>query len=101
MILFADFNRELLGFLLRYIIMSKDTQRNHKFKDGDMVFYYDSCFSNIHRLDLKHHKDLSQEVLDNTKNYNKDKEWDLLTGIYIYLPNNEKLTELINGGKEG
>ena len=79
--------------------MSKDTQKNHKFKNGELVFYYDSCFSNIHRLDLKEYKDLHQEVLDNTKCYNEGKEWDLLTGIYIYLPNNEKLTKLINESK--
>ena len=96
MICFADFNKELFGFLLQYLIMSKDIQREHKFKDGELVFYYDSCFSNIHRLDLKEYEDLHQEVLDNTKCYNEGKEWDLLTGIYFFLPDNKKLMKIID-----
>jgi len=98
-ICFSDFGKELISFLLRYIIMSKETQKNHKFKNGELVFYYDSCFSNIHRLDLKEYKDLHQEVLDNTKCYNEGREWDLLTGIYFYLPNNKKIVKIINGSK--
>lgn len=100
MITFSDFNKELRGFLIQYIIMSKKTQRKHKFKDGELVFYYDSCFSNIHRLDLEEYKDLHQEVLDNTKRYNEGKEWDLLTGIYFFLPNNKKLMKIIKDSKE-
>lgn len=96
---FSDFNKELLGFLMRYIIMSEETQKKHKFKDGELVFYYDSCFSNIHRLDLKEYKDLHQEVLDNTKCYNEGKEWDLLTGIYFYLPDNKKVMKMIDNSK--
>ena len=96
---FDDFNKGLLDILLQYIIMSKDTQKNHKFKDGELVFYYDSVFSNIHRLHLKEYKDLHQEVLDNTKRYNEGKEWDLLTGIYFYLPDNEKVMKIINDSK--
>ena len=96
MICFEDFNKELLGFLMQYLIMSKDIQREHKFKDGELVFYYDSCFSNIYRLDSKEYKDLHQEVLVNTKCYNEGKEWDLLTGIYIYLPDNEELMKIID-----
>ena len=98
-ITFIDFNKELLQFLMQYIIMSKETQRKHKFKDGELVFYYDSCFSNIHRLDLKEYKDLHQEVLDNTKCYNEGKEWDLLTGIYFYLSDNKKLMKIIDDSK--
>ena len=102
MICFEDFNKELLGFLMQYIIMSKDIQREHKLKDGELVFYYDSCFSNIHRLDSKEsvnavdYEDLHQEVLDNTKCYNENKEWDLLTGIYFFLPDNKKLMKIID-----
>ncbi|GAG39608.1 unnamed protein product, partial [marine sediment metagenome] len=83
-------------------IMSKEEQRNHKFKDGDLVFYYDSCFSNIHRLDLKDDvtdRDLTEEVLHNTKCYNEGKEWDLLTGIYFYLPDNKKLMKIIDNSR--
>ena len=98
-ICFCDFNKELLSFLLRYIIMSKETYKNHEFKDGDMVFYYDSVYSNIHRLDLKEYKDLHQEVLDNTKRYNEGKKWDLLNGIYFYLPDNKKVMEIIKNSK--
>lgn len=100
MICFSDFDKELLGFLVRYIIMSKETQKNHKFKDGELVFYYDSVYSNIHRLDLKEYKDLRQEVLVNTKCYNMGKEWDLLTGIYFFLPENKKLMKIINDSKK-
>ena len=99
MITFGDFNKELLGFLVQYIIMSKETQKNHKFKDGELVFYYDSAFSNIHKLDLKEYKDLHQEVLDNTKCYNEGKEWDLLTGIYFYLPDNKKIRKMIDDSR--
>jgi len=96
---FDDFNKELLGFLMQYLIQSEDIQREHKFKDGELVFYYDSCFSNIHRLDLKEYKDLHQEVLYNTKCYNEGKEWDLLTGIYFYLPDNKKLMKMIDDSR--
>ena len=98
MICFADFNKELFGFLLQYLIMSKGIQREHKFRDGELVFYYDSCFSNIHRLNLKGDavdKSLTDEVLYNTKCYNENKEWDLLTGIYFFLPENKRLMKII------
>lgn len=102
MICFAEFSKELLSFLMQYIIVSKEIQKKHKFKNGELVFYYDSCFSNIHRLNLKKNAidiGIVEEVLCNTKCYNEGKEWDLLTGIYFYLPNNEKLTKLINESK--
>lgn len=99
LICFNDFNKELCGFLIQYIIMSKEEQKNHKFKDGELVFYYDSCFSNIHRLDLKEHRDLTEEVLYNTKCYNEGKEWDLLTGIYFFLPDNKKLKKIIDNSR--
>lgn len=101
-ICFNDFDKELLSALIQYIIMSKEERRNHKFKDGELVFYYDSCFSNIHRLDLKDDakdRDLTEEVLYNTKCYNEGKEWNLLTGIYFYLPDNKKLMKIINDSK--
>ena len=41
-ICFNDFSKELLGYLLQYIILSRGLQREHKFKDGDIVFYYDN-----------------------------------------------------------
>lgn len=49
---FNNFSKELLGYLLQYIILSKGLQKEHEFKDGNIVFYYDSQFSNIHRLNL-------------------------------------------------
>ena len=94
MICFSDFNKELLNFLLRYTIQSKELQRKHIFKDRDIVFYYDGCFSNIHRLNLKKNAvdiGLTNEVLYNTENYNENREWDLLTGIYIWLPKDNKV----------
>ena len=94
-----EFSSELKTFLIRWIIQSKEIQRNHKFKDGEFVFYYDSCYSNIYRLDLKEYKDLHQEVIDNTKCYNEGKEWDLLTGIYFYLPDNKNLMKIIDNSK--
>jgi len=100
---FNDFSKELLGYLLQYLILSKELQKEHKFKDGDIVFYYDSQFSNIHRLNLRkdsEEKDLTNEVLYNTKCYNEDKEWDLLTGIYFWLPNKKKVMELIESKKD-
>lgn len=45
--------------------------KEHKFKDGDIVFYYDSQFSNIHRLSLRkdsEDKNLTAEVLYITLN---------------------------------
>ena len=100
MICFSDFNKDLLNFLLRHTIQSKDIQRKHILKDGDLVFYYDGCYSNIHKLSLKEYKDLHQEVLDNTKCYNEGKEWDLLTGIYIWLPKNKYVLNLIKKNKK-
>ena len=100
--LFEDFSSELKTFLIRWIIQSKEIQRKHKFKDRDMVFYYDDHFSNIHRLDLKDDapfRDLTQEVLYNTKNYNDGKKWDLLTGIYVWLPRKKWVMRLINNEK--
>jgi hypothetical protein len=90
---FNSFSKELLGYLLQYVILSRELQKEHKFKNGDIVFYYDSQFSNIHRLNLRKDSreiDLTNEVLYNTKCYNEDKEWDLLTGIYFWLPKNLK-----------
>jgi len=101
-ICFNDFSKELLEYLLQYLILSTGLQKEHKFKDGDIVFYYDSQFSNIHRLNLKKNsedKDITDEVLYNTKCYNEGKEWDLLTGIYFWLANKKKVMELI-GSKE-
>lgn len=95
---FNSFNKELLGYLLQYAILSKELQKEHKFKDGDIVFYYDSQFSNIHRLSLrKDSKEISltNEILYNTRCYNRGKEWDLLTGIYIWLPDKKKILEMI------
>jgi len=97
MICFDEFNKELLGYVLCCII-NRDKKR--KFKDGDIVFYYDSRFSNIHRLDLKSNsKDigLTSEALYNTECFNKGKEWDLLTGVYFWLPSKKKVLELIKG----
>ena len=96
---FEDFNKELLRFLVQHLILSEEILREHKFEDGDLVFYYDGVFSNIHKLDLKECKDLHQEVLDNTKCYNKGKEWDLLTGIYFYLPENKKIIKMIDDSR--
>ena len=100
MICFGDFSKDLLKFLLRYTIQSKELQRKHILKHGELVFYYDGCYSNIHRLDLKEYNDLRQEVLDNTKRYNEGKEWDLLTGIYIWLPKNKYVSDLIKKNKK-
>jgi len=100
--LFEDFSSELKTFLIRWIIQSKEIQRKHKFKDGEMVFYYDDHFSNIHKLELKNNspfRDLTQEVLDNTKNYNNGKEWDLLTGIYMWLPRKKWVIKLVKNEK--
>lgn len=97
-ICFNDFSKELLGYLLQYVILSKELQKGHKFKDGDTVFYYDSQFSNIHRLNLRkdsEDKDLTAEVLYNTKCYHEGKDWDLLTGVYFWLPNKKKVLELV------
>jgi len=101
-ICFNDFSKELLGYLLQYLILSKELQKGHKFKDGDIVFYYDSQFSNIHRLNLRKDsgdKDLTAEVLYNTKCYHVVEEWDLLTGVYFWLANKKKIMELVD--KEG
>uniref|UniRef100_A0A6H1ZMV9 Uncharacterized protein n=1 Tax=viral metagenome TaxID=1070528 RepID=A0A6H1ZMV9_9ZZZZ len=103
MICFSDFNKELLNFLLRYTIQSKELQRKHIFKDRDIVFYYDGCFSNIHRLNLKKNAvdiGLTNEVLYNTECYNENREWDLLTGIFIWLPKNKYVLSLIKKNKE-
>jgi len=101
-ICFNDFSKGLLEYLLQYLILSTGLQKGHKFKDGDIVFYYDSQFSNIHRLNLKKNsedKDITAEVLYNTKCYNEGKDWDLLTGVYFWLANKKKVMELI-GSKE-
>lgn len=98
-ICFDDFSKELLQYILHCII---NQDKKHKFRDGDIVFYYDSKFSNIHRLNLKSNskeKDLTSEVIYNTECYNKNKEWDLLTGIYFWLPNKKKILELVEGIK--
>ena len=91
MIIFNDFNKELSQFLLRWIIQSKDIQRKHIYKSGDMVLYYDGTYSNIHEINLGENKDLTDEILWNTDRYNKGEEWDLLTGIYIWLPKDNKI----------
>jgi len=101
-ICFNDFSKELSEYLLQCVII-KRLQKEHKFKDGDIVFYYDSQFSNIHRLNLRKNsieKDLTDEVLYNTKCYNENKEWDLLTGIYFWLPNKKKVMELIESKED-
>ena len=98
-ICFNDFSKGLLRYLLQYLVLSKDLQKGHKFKDGDIVFYYDSQFSNIHRLNLKKNsieKDLTAEILYNTKCYNGGKEWDLLTGVCIWLGDKKKVRELVD-----
>lgn len=100
--LFENFSNELKTFLIKWIIQSKGIQKKHKLKNGDIVFYYDDHFSNIHKLELKNdspYRDLTQEVLDNTKNYNNGKEWDLLTGVYIWLPRKKWVIKLINDSK--
>ena len=97
MICFDDFSKELLKYLLHCII---NRDKKHKFQDGDIVFYYDSRFSNIHRLNLKSNsKDigLTSEVLYNTECFNEGKEWDLWTGIYFWLGNKKRVLELIKG----
>lgn len=98
---FEYFNKELAKFLLRWTILSKDIQRKHKLKDGDIVFYFDDHFSNIHNFNLKEHRDLTEEVLSNTKNYNEGKEWDLLTGVYIWLPKKKWVLDLIDKNIKG
>lgn len=97
-ICFDDFSKELLQYVLHCII---NQDKKHKFKDRDIVFYYDSRFSNTHRLNLKKNSKeigLTSEVLYNTEHYRKCEEWDLLTGIYFWLPNKKKVLELIKGG---
>jgi hypothetical protein len=94
---FNSFSKGLLEYLLQCVII-KGFQKEHKFKDGDIVFYYDSQFSNIHRLNLRkdsEDKDLTAEVLYNTECYNEGKEWDLLTGIYFWLPDKKKVMGLV------
>ena len=93
-ICFDDFSIRLLRYVLCCII---NQDKNHKFKDGDMVFYYDSRFSNIHRLNLRSNsieKDLTSEVLYNSECFRRGEEWDLLTGVYFWLPNKERVLEL-------
>ena len=95
-----DCNKELLKYILQCVILSRDLQKGHKFKDGDIVFYYDGHFSNIHRLNIRKNSktlSLTNEVLYNTEQYNKGKEWDLLTGIYFWLPDKKKVMEMIRG----
>ena len=96
-----DCNKELLKYILQCVILSRDLQKEHnKFKDGDIVFYYDGHFSNIHRLNIRKNSktlSLTNEVLYNTEQYNKGKEWDLLTGIYFWLPDKKKVMEMIRG----
>ena len=102
-ICFNDFSKGLLEYLLQYLILSVGVQKGHEFKDGDIVFYYDSVFSNIHRLNLKKNsieKDITSEVLYNTKCYHGGKEWDLLTGVYFWLEDEKKIKELIGQGRE-
>jgi len=75
-------------------------QKGHKFKDGDIVFYYDGHFSNIHRLNIRKNSktlSLTNEVLYNTERYNRGKEWELLTGVYFWLPDKKKVMEMIRG----
>ena len=100
MICFEDFSKELLSFLLRWVVQSKELQKEHIFETGDLVLYYDSIFSNIHRLNLKKNAvdiGIAEEVLYNTKCYNENREWDLLTGVFIWLPKDNKyFSELIN-----
>ena len=91
MIIFNDFDKELSQFLLKWVIQSREIQRKHIYRSGDIVFYYDGMFSNIHEIDLEENKDLTNEVLFNTENYNENREWDLLTGIYIWLPKDNKV----------
>ena len=96
-----DCNKEVLKYILQCVILSRDLQKEHnKFKDGDIVFYYDGHFSNIHRLNIRKNSktlSLTNEVLYNTEQYNKGKEWDLLTGIYFWLPDKKKVMEMIRG----
>jgi len=99
---FNSFSKELLEYLLQCVII-KELQKEHKFKDGDIVFYYDRQFSNIHRLNLRKDSeelDLTNEVLCNTEHYNRGEEWDLLTGIYFWLPNKKKIMELIESKED-
>ena len=93
---FEDFSKNLLSFLLRWIILSKNIQKKHKFKEGDIVLYFDDHFSNIHIFSLKEYRDLTGEVLENTKKYNEGKVWDILTGVYLWLPKKKWVLELIN-----
>ena len=95
-----DCNKEVLKYILQCVILSRDMQKGHKFKDGDIVFYYDGYFSNIHRLKIRKNSktlDLTNEVLRNTERYNRGEEWGLLTGVYFWLPDKKKVMEMIRG----
>jgi len=99
-ICFDDFSKRLLRYIV-YCIINQD--KKHKFKDGDIIFYYDGSFSNIHNLNLKKNSkeiNLTSEILYNTECFRKGKKWDLLTGIYFWLPNKEKILELIKGKED-
>ena len=98
-----DCNKEVLKYILQCVILSRDLQKGHKFKDGDIVFYYDGHFSNIHRLKLRKNSktlSLTNEVLRNTEQYNRGEEWGLLTGVYFWLPDKKKVMEMIKNERE-
>ena len=76
-----------------------EIQKLCQYKIGDRVYYWDGGhFSNEFILDeiaIYEHKDLHKETLANTKLWLAGKEWDELTGIYIWKPYQEQLQEIM------
>jgi len=76
-----------------------EIQKLCQYKIGDRVYYWDGGhFSNKFILDeiaIYEHEDLHKEVLGNTKLWIASKEWDELTGIYIWKPYQGQLQEML------
>lgn len=76
-----------------------EIQKFCQYKIGDRVYYYDGGHSSsefiLDETAVYEHKDLHEEAVWNTKRWLKGKEWDELTGIYIWKPYQEQLQGIL------
>ena len=70
---------------------------------GDWAFYYDVCgFSNVHCITsamlspyCEDEHILFNDVMGNTKQWHESGEFDGLTGVYVWLPRQDQLQEMM------
>lgn len=105
----------------QYITMcekAREIQKVWEPQEGDWAFYYDGgCSNNSHVICghilsrapdknfgtlLRMSREAFREVMGNTRYWmkRKDNKFDVLTGVYVWLPRQDQLQAMVMGGSE-